>query len=251
MVQVLCSPWADLDDVPDAVREALDDTTLETWLAAASHILWALSGRRWLGGGCEADVVLRAAPPAPGEATYPYDRSWGRCGCWSGGWGADGWPLWLGRPRSGHAAPYSVRLPHPNVTAVTGVTVGGAPFAAWRLDGGWLARTDGRGWGVCGDAATEVAYTYGLAPPEGGRELAAWLGAELAKAAVGGDCRLPTRVQSVTRQGVTIARDDLAMLDKGRTGIYQVDLWLRAVNPHGRSEEALVWSPDLPSALRR
>ena len=40
--------------------------------------------------------------------------------------------------------------------------------------------------------------------------------------------------------------DPQDFLDKGRTGIYQVDLFLRTVNPDGARLRARVFSPDIP-----
>jgi hypothetical protein len=44
--------------------------------------------------------------------------------------------------------------------------------------------------------------------------------------------------------------DPQQFLDKGRTGLLTVDLWLSAINPKSRTQRALIWSPDLPVAQR-
>ena len=58
------------------------------------------------------------------------------------------------------------------------------------------------------------------------------------------DCRIPERVQSVSRQGVSWTMiDPQDFLDKGRTGIYEVDMLIRAVNPSGAKRRVRVFSP--------
>lgn len=239
---VLCSPWATSDDVPLAVRAELDvDTdTLDRWLLVASETLWALSGRRWSGGGCAESATLRSTP----RGDF-YDRSWGVCPCW----GPE--TAWFGA----HIPPPSlVRLPRTPVAAVTSITEGGlvlAPSAYLLGRTGWLERVDGAAWDVC-SGTTIVSYTYGEPPPAGGVAAVVELGEQMVRRSAGLDgCRLPKRVSSVTRAGVSMAFiDPQDYLDKGRTGLPSVDLWLAAVNPHGRSQGGQVWSPDIVSARR-
>lgn len=97
----------------------------------------------------------------------------------------------------------------------------------------------------------EVTYTFGTEPPLAGRRAARHLAQQLAKAYSGDDCELPDRVTSVSRQGVSYTiLDDQAFLDDLRTGVYSVDLFLRAVNPDRARKPARVFSPDMPHARR-
>jgi hypothetical protein len=215
-------------------------------LSMATDILWAATGRRWRGGGRIGEAVLRAAPPRAGEGSWPYHRSWGRCACFDGGTLLD--LRW--RKLTTHFEPVAIRLPHPDVTAVTTVLVAEQQFDAWRLDGAWIARTDGRGWQMCRDR-TVVTYTYGIDPPAGGRRACVELAVEIGRSWADKpdrECRLPTRIASVTRQGVTYEAAELDYLDDGLTGITDIDLWIRSVNPYGRKQTATVWSPDIPRA---
>ena len=215
------------------------------YLALATDVLWSASGRRWRGAGHTAEVVLRPAPPNPGESGWPYSKSWGCCPCF------EGYTLagfrWLHGIQD-HYEPVSIRLCHPDVVSVQMVAVDEMPFAAWRLDGAWLSRTDGCGWSVCRDL-TAVYYTYGVDPPKAGRLACVELAVELGRSASDDPdqpCRLPQRVQSVTRQGITFETiDDFEFLDQGLTGIYSIDIWLKAINPFGRKAQATVWSPDI------
>lgn len=255
---VLCGPWATVQDVPTTIRTqlaALTDQELQDLLMRASEILWALSGRRWYGEGCTETAVLRSFPPHPGTSAWPYHSSWGSCGCWEFSTWLDGrpfpsWPAWW-RDRD-HFVPFALKLPRSPVASIVSVTVDGNPFTAYRLlRSGWIERTDGQAWRMCDDSTT-IVYTFGEAPPAGGRDSALELGIELAKDRLGLDnCRLPTRTTQVTRQGVTMTVvDPQEFLDKGRTGLPGVDLWLSAVNPGATPQAATVWSPDLPTTLR-
>ena len=57
------------------------------------------------------------------------------------------------------------------------------------------------------------------------------LALELAKAAcMDRDCALPARLQTVTRQGVTVqVQDDFDEMQEGRTGIWLVDSWVTSI----------------------
>lgn len=253
--EVLCSSWANYLDVPTRLREKLPTLTEAEWqdnLMLASELLWMLSGRRWYGGGCTETATLRSWPPMQGAGSWPYHRSWGRCGCWA-------YATWLnGTPYpgdySGHhvGAPMAVKLPRAPLTNIVSVTINGTPFTEYEMiRNGWIERTDGQPWAVCG-GETVITYQYGEPPPAGGKQAAIDLAYELGREQTGDDrCRLPSTTVSVTRQGVTIQRqtaDEYQALQ--RTGLPEVDRWLAAVNPGSRPARARVWSPDIPSAIR-
>lgn len=246
-----CTAWAGPDDIPSGPADLHSPTQWCAYLAMATDILWASTGRRWRGDTRSEDVVLRGAPPRAGEGSWPYQSSWGHCPCFAGVTAA-GLPRWADGTYD-HRAPVAVRLPRRDVVAVTEVTIGGEAFEAWRLDGVWLARTDGRGWSVCRDL-TEVTYDFGRPPPDAARAAVVELAVEIGRGASEDPdqaCALPKRVQSVTRQGITFAAlDNFELIDKGWTGLANVDLWIKSVNPRGRAQEARVWSPDLPVARR-
>lgn len=99
---------------------------------------------------------------------------------------------------------------------------------------------------------TRVTYTYGALPPAAGRRAARVLANELLKAySSDATCRLPDRVTSVSRQGISYTvMDAQDFLKDGRTGLYEVDLFLKAVNPDNARKKPRVFSPDLPRAGR-
>lgn len=131
--------------------------------------------------------------------------------------------------------------------------------SAYVLERGVLYRIDGNGWPrrqnmdrpVSEEGTFEIEYLKGILVPEGGQMAAGLLACEFAKAACGDqDCQLPERVQTVTRQGVTIGiMDQFEDLEKGHTGIWSVDSWVASVTAPRRP--STVMSPDTRRNFRR
>jgi hypothetical protein len=96
------------------------------------------------------------------------------------------------------------------------------------------------------DGTWGVRFTYGQAPPRPGKMAAIAYAKELAKAcACSADCKLPARVQSVARQGVTmVLGDPNAFLVAGLTGLSGVDSWLAAERYAGRNRRPAFVNPD-------
>lgn len=135
----------------------------------------------------------------------------------------------------------SLLLPGP-VQGVTKILVDGVelPASAYKvMYGRALVRTDGERWPACQDLLAdptepntfEVTYMKGVPVPTGGQLAVGKLACELAKAYCGDkSCELPQRLQTLTRQGVTIGfQDSFQNLDMGRTGIYAIDSWIASV----------------------
>lgn len=101
-------------------------------------------------------------------------------------------------------------------------------------------------------ADIEISYTYGVAPPAMGKMAARRLAIEFIKLWEGDeDCALPQRVTSITRQGVSYTiLDQQDFLQELRTGIYEIDLYLKTANPDKAKRPARVFSPDVPMARR-
>ena len=140
----------------------------------------------------------------------------------------------------------------------TGVSVDGQiiPVDAWRIDNGqWLVRTDGNCWPACQNydvdppsvGSFQVIYQKGIPVPALLQHAAGELACEWARSCVGAACRLPQRVASVARQGVTISMVDIEILLKnGFTGISTVDQLIRNFNPYGLASRMGISSPDTP-----
>jgi len=217
----------------------------------ATRVLWALSGRRF--GFCST-TVRPCDDVAVCTAGYASMTSAFLGGTWLGPWVS---PVWrssicgfCGPSGCSCDEPTNLRLWHAPIESVESVTIDGVALdeTSYRVDD-WscLTRTDGGVWPSTQnllaesdqDDTFEIEYRYGHpVPPEG--ELAAGvLTCELVKLQLPNtSCSLPQRVTSITRQGVSVALlDPMDFLDKGRTGLYLVDLFLASVNP-GRAKRA-------------
>lgn len=147
-----------------------------------------------------------------------------------------------------------IELWHRNISEILDVTIDGALLdpANYRLWRGRLVRTDGEAWPECQDATVgngsvgtwSISYRHGRPVPSGGQVAAGVLSCEITKALCNDTtCALPKRVQSITRQGVSVAfLDPQDFLTEGKTGIYLVDLWLHQVNPNRLARRARAFS---------
>lgn len=82
----------------------------------------------------------------------------------------------------------------------------------------------------CGDTIVHVTYHIGSNLPPGTETKTIWLANEIWKGAQGLPCKLPERVTSISRQGVSwTLMDTQDYLEKGLTGIGTLDSWLSAV----------------------
>lgn len=140
-------------------------------------------------------------------------------------------------------------LPNHRIIRVREVKIDGVVLdpSAYRLAGRRLIRVDGGTWPRCQDDAARddevgswsVDYVWGRAVDEGGQIATGIYACEIAKSLSGNDCELPQRVQTVSRQGVTIGFvDPMDFLEQGMTGLYAVDTWLKQVNPSGLRRRA-------------
>lgn len=179
----------------------------------AVNLLWVWTGRRY--GPCEATVR-----PCDGTDCPVLCRT-GPGSC---------------------TGPWALELPGP-VDKVVDVTVDGVSVdpATYRLDpDGVLVRENGA-WPSTQDMQAPagapgtfvVRYMRGHQVPDGGAIAAGRLASELYKASCGdSSCELPSRVQSITRQGVTVAMlDQFEDLGDGHTGIWLIDAWTAAHKP--------------------
>lgn len=219
---VLCSPWATYDDLSAADQALAGAADWDAALLTAAEILYWLTGQQWTGGGCRTEETFSDYACSCGAPR----ASWGWC--WS------------------CATPLRLRLRHDQRVQVEQVTAGGQLLdpAAYYVDGEWLTAANCAGWTPC---VTVVAvYSWGAPPPAAARDAVIELGRELLKSRLRlPGCKLPERVTTVTRQGVTMTMLDAQdFLRAGRTGFYYVDLLLAAVNPRGLRRRASVWSPE-------
>jgi hypothetical protein len=89
-----------------------------------------------------------------------------------------------------------------------------------------------------------VEYVYGSRPPFDIQRAIMELSEELTKLWSGGDCKLPQRVTSVSREGVNwTVIDPMQFLEGGKTGLYYPDLILSTYGPR-TPQRTRVFSPE-------
>lgn len=145
---------------------------------------------------------------------------------------------------------HAITVPGP-VAEVTTVKIDGASVTDYKVQGNTLYRNDP--WPMCQNmmepdtapGTYSITYKRGLAVPEGGQMAAGILAEEFSKAACGDKtCQLPKRLQSITRQDVTMAMlDTFDDIEKGHTGIWIVDSWIASVTK--TKQRSRVYSPDI------
>lgn len=259
-----CAPWTDEELIRqccDGLDVGVTGEPLDQVIQFVSAILYRLSGRQY-----------------PGECTrivYPCGSREGGCGrgefnvnWWWQFYGdfpsmpyPDGEGTWRNFwPCRGKCHLERLKLPA-TVNSIVAVVIDGEVLdpTAYKIEAyRWLVRTDGGRWpctnafGEPGDDGTfTVEYSYGKPVPPDGQYAASLFACEVAKNRCGADNCLPARLKTVTRQGVTMTfPDPLEFLDDGQVGIYEVDMWIRSVNPSKLKRRARIHRPDATSTNR-
>jgi hypothetical protein len=244
--------------------DSLSDDAVAGFERMAAELLWNWTGRIF--GVCELSV--RPCRSGCSSAARWMNTFWGR-GPYPWGAGAGSWvPLLIGGEwfnmgcgcagtcSCSESGPSSLRLPGP-ITEVVSVRVDGVPVPSSAYEvmyGRNLVRRDGGVWPACQDlllnadqpGTFEVVYRRGVAVPLGGQIAAGVLACELAKAACNDNsCQLPQRLQTVTRQGMTVGIvDSFQGLGDGKTGIWLIDSWTSSIKGQNAKGFAGVRSPD-------
>lgn len=92
----------------------------------------------------------------------------------------------------------------------------------------------------------EVDVTYGIEVPGMLERAARLLACELLNDACAGQCKLPERVTSVSRRGLSVeVASTQDLLDRKMTGIYAIDLAIQTLNPNRMQSPSFVWTPQL------
>lgn len=92
----------------------------------------------------------------------------------------------------------------------------------------------------------EIVVEHGLDVPRILKRATRDMACELLRHSCLGECALPERVTSISRRGLTMSTTDpLELLERGRTGVYTVDLAIQTLNPTRLQSPSFVWSPDL------
>jgi hypothetical protein len=225
-----CQPW------PIAwpcSTEGVDPALLDAAADLAGQLIWSLSGYRI--GVCSYREAFRPATTAGCGAPYK-DAS----GNWRNG-GQQG-------------ACCRVLLSHRPVGAILEVRDGGVVLdsTAYALEGSWLRRR-GACWTTsfaCDDPELIVVYQAGVPFPAGTAAAVGEVACEYLSALQGGQCRLPSRATSITRQGVTVTLDTAAdFVNRRRIGLPITDAWLESVAGSGPRVASKVYSPDVARGI--
>lgn len=229
----------------NCLDESIDATLRREAIDSAVGVLWALTGRRF--GVCTviARPDIRASfsvcdSTAPWTVPILEAGEWRNVACQARS----------NRPSS----PRATLLPGP-VHSVYGVAINGVKLDSeqyvlegdvlFRLDDEWPAQDLNSPLGS--EGTWSVSYGRGTPPPAGAATAVGKLAAEFALSCTNpAKCTLPRRATQATRQGVTVQMSDPAeIIAAGGTGIPEVDMWVRAHNPHKLSQPSSVWSPDV------
>lgn len=225
-------------------------------LQFATFILWAATGRQF--GLCTVQVRPVRHRTIPPYLTYPamYDPWGGDGGTFSWGLLASGGGTQLVNfAESCDGSPPEILLPGP-VNAVSSVSIDGVVVSptVYRLDGDRLVRQDGNAWPVTQDLTKplgqvdtwSITYVRGVPVPAVVNSAAGLYACQVAKARTGGTCVLPNRVTSITRQGVSVQLVSINdYLEKGLTGVADVDQLILAINPSHARARGRVLSQDV------
>lgn len=147
-----------------------------------------------------------------------------------------------------------IRLRGTPVRTVSSVVQGDVTLSSadyWVVNSTYLTLTGNRCWDL--SSGVTVTYSAGINPPEAGKRAAIRLANEfILEYTEAGSCNLPDNITSMSRQGV-----DYTMLDRneflnvGRTGIYEIDTFIKAANPSGAKKKPRVFSVDMPGGVTK
>ncbi len=254
------------------------DQTLALQTAAAEYAalsVWAATGRRYgaclrtvrpCGRDCEDNFGWGSGFYWSDGVWFPYilDGVWRNCWCGTGPGCHRCRPInqvWLTPPVSGIVEvkfsngvildPATYRVDDYQWLVRQGPNLATTPITA--TDGGLPDHND-YDFPVSGSLAPanndhvwQVSYLWGRSVPGVLQRAAGELACEWIKNCLGAACRLPQRVTSIARQGVTVSLADVdQLLQNGLTGLTTVDSIIQRFNPGRLPSRMNIASPDLP-----
>lgn len=247
-----CVAPVDWTCVPEATTTRESELRQEAANAAVATV-YGLTGRRF---GC-CPMLVRPCP-----------TGWDPYGTLVGGWNGHLFAylengLWrnslcgCGDGKCSTLGPRSIHL-HGPVCTIIEVVVNGVALAPtdYRLEGDVLYRVGGD-WPTQNlqiplneDGTFSVLYDRGVPWPPGTAAVVGELAGELFKQCCGKPCALPKRVQSVSRQGLSLSMvDPNTIISQGFTGLERVDQFIQVWNPSKLQRPPKVSSPDVPNGL--
>lgn len=251
------------DDVPERVRGAAQQQ-LEDAIAIGTSVLFTATGKQWPG--VTTDLVYPCARMISGLPRWP-SRSSNQSDAVGWSWNYS-WGTWLDGSLTGGRnqglAFDEIQLGAYPLVSIDEILFDGVVFPALNPDTAapnyriserlWLQRLDRQWWPVDGELEFSVAFHKGDAPPASGEVAIKRYAIEIVKSFLGDECDLPTRVSSITRQGLSISMQSIQeLLQAGLTGVPIVDQWVNSTN--GGTQRAhrpmAVASPRIPRQIRR
>ena len=233
--------FSDLDSPSDPYAEYAIDT--------ASFILWSLSGRKYTGVRTTTEQYVCPEYDTPTGCYWENERVFVNA---AGGFNGFVVPSHLVQTHQSYGTRF--RLRRQPVRKIHEISIGGQilPSGSYYIRNRAEAVIEPAQCGGLCDGPL-VTYTYGVPPPSAGKLAAIELANELILDYNGdGACNLPSRISDIQRQGISIQiYDPQEFLDKGRLGLFKVDLFLASVNPGRALKPARVVSPDMPRGYHR
>lgn len=254
------TPSGSLPDPCILDGDPVSQGVIDNAVLAASQILWAITGRQF--SQCQATIRPCRACDDPcclpsftdygftgsGYPSYPFHQ-------------ADGSWINMSCPCTDDCSCVNldkIKIPYPTCSVdevkIDGLVVDPSNYKVLNFEELVWANPVSGGWPRCNDlrkpdteeGTWSVTVTWGKAPDQLVLQAAAEMACEIIKDCTGKPCRLPQRVSSVTRQGISVSfLDTMEFLDKGLTGLYFVDLAARIYNPNRLMRRPTVYSPDV------
>jgi len=244
----MSNSWITADELGDYSYTEYTEEAIQV----ASNLLWAMSGRKYTG---ETIVTERYTCTLRNNRMGPSDRTNSPVL-----FGGDVYNIPSGDydeyselTADGLSPDARIRLRGRPVTKIismrnkNGVVLD--PSSYYLVDHSTIHIKAGTPWTPCN---VEITYQYGIAVPTAGKMAARKLAIEFARLWAGDElCELPQRVTSVSRQGVSYTiLDNQEFIDELRTGLYEIDLFLKTVNPDNARRRSKVFSVDAPRARK-
>ena len=244
----MTNSWITADELGDYSYTEYTEEAIQV----ASNLLWAMSGRKYTG---ETIVTERYTCTLRNNRMGPSDRTNSPVL-----FGGDVYNIPSGDydeyselTADGLSPDARIRLRGRPVTEIISMRNKNGeildPSSYYLVDHSTIHIKAGTPWTPCN---VEITYKYGIPVPTAGKMAARKLAIEFARLWQGDEmCELPQRVTSVSRQGVSYTiLDNQEFIDELRTGLYEIDLFLKVVNPDNARRKSKVFSPDAPRARR-
>ena len=244
----MSNSWITADELGDYSYTEYTEEAIQV----ASNLLWAMSGRKYTG---ETVVTERYTCTLRNNRMGPSDRTNSPVL-----FGGDVYNIPSGDydeyselTADGLSPDARIRLRGRPVTEIISMRNKNGdildPSSYYLVDHSTIHIRAGTPWTPCN---VEITYKYGIAVPVAGKMAARKLAIEFARLWSGDEmCELPQRVTSVSRQGVSYTiLDNQEFIQELRTGLYEIDLFLKTVNPDNARRRSRVFSVDAPRARK-